>query len=65
MDNNKIKKILQSLKAGEITIKSALDLLKHLPYEDVGFAKVDHHRELRHGIPEVIFAEGKDSKDRH
>ncbi len=63
MDNNKIKKILQSLKAGEITIKSALDLLKHLPYEDVGFAKVDHHRELRHGIPEVIFAEGKDSKD--
>jgi NCAIR mutase (PurE)-related protein len=44
-------------------VKDALDMLKHLPYEDIGIAKVDHHRELRHGIPEVIFAEGKDLGD--
>ncbi|KPJ99163.1 MAG: 1-(5-phosphoribosyl)-5-amino-4-imidazole-carboxylate carboxylase, partial [Nitrospira bacterium SG8_35_4] len=44
-------------------VKDALDTLKHLPYEDIGIAKVDHHRELRHGIPEVIFAEGKDLGD--
>ncbi len=37
----------------------ALERLKHLPYENIGVARIDHHRELRHGIPEVIFAEGK------
>jgi NCAIR mutase (PurE)-related protein len=63
MDNKKIKQILDSVKSGKTTVKSALDSLKHLPYEDMGFAKVDHHRTLRHGIPEVIFAEGKDLKD--
>jgi NCAIR mutase (PurE)-related protein len=63
METKKVKKILKSVKTGEVTINKALELLKHLPYEDVGVAKVDHHRELRHGIPEVIFAEGKDPKD--
>jgi NCAIR mutase (PurE)-related protein len=63
MDNKKIKQILDSVKSGRTTVKNALDSLKHLPYEDMGFAKVDHHRTLRHGIPEVIFAEGKDIKD--
>ncbi len=63
MDNKKIKKILESVKTGKIPVKDALDSLKDLPYEDIGFAKVDHHRSLRHGIPEVIYAEGKDIKD--
>ena len=63
MDNRKIKKILSSVKSGEMNVIDALETLKHLPYEDIGVAKVDHHRELRHGIPEVIFAEGKDGKD--
>jgi hypothetical protein len=63
MDNKKIKKILSSVKSGKVTVENALDTLKHLPYEDIGVAKVDHHRELRHGIPEVIFAEGKEQKD--
>ena len=63
MDNNKIKKILSSVKSGKIDVKAALEELKHLPYEDIGIAKVDHHRELRHGIPEVIFAEGKQPED--
>ena len=44
-------------------VNDALHTLKHLPYEDIGIAKVDHHRELRHGIPEVIFAGGKELND--
>jgi len=63
MDNNKIKKILKSVKNGKITIESAFDFLKHLPYEDLSFAKIDHHRILRQGIPEVIFAKGKTTED--
>lgn len=46
-----------------MAVEEALDRLKHLPFEDIGVAKVDHHRELRHGIPEVIFAEGKEPGD--
>ena len=37
----------------------AIDQLRHLPFEDLGFAKVDHHRAMRHGMPEVIFGKGK------
>jgi NCAIR mutase (PurE)-related protein len=59
MNNAKIKKILNSLRKGTITIEDALDDLKHLPYENLDFAKIDHHRSLRQGIPEVIFAQGK------
>lgn len=63
MDKKKIKQILNDVKTGKVSINSALEELKHLPYEDIGFAKVDHHREIRHGIPEVIFAEGKETKE--
>lgn len=63
MDNKKIKNILSSVKSGKVKVADALEELKHLPYEDIGIAKVDHHRELRHGIPEVIFAEGKRLED--
>ncbi len=63
MDSSKIKKILESVKSGRSSIEKALDILKHLPYEDLSFAKVDHHRHLRQGIPEIIFAEGKKVED--
>lgn len=63
MDTNNIRKILKSVKEGNTSVSDALDLLKHLPYEDIGFAKVDHHRALRHGIPEVIYAKGKELGD--
>jgi len=59
MDSAKIKSILKSVRSGKISLQEALDTLKHLPYEDLTFAKVDHHRHLRQGIPEVVFAEGK------
>lgn len=63
MDNSRIKKILKSLHSGDITVGTAFDFLKYLPYEDIGFAKVDHHRTMRQGIPEVIFAKNKEPKD--
>jgi NCAIR mutase (PurE)-related protein len=59
MDELKIRKILESIKSGKLSIDAAFNKLKHLPYEDLSFAKVDHHRHIRQGIPEVIFAKGK------
>src|SRR4030066_1338581 len=59
MDSKKIESVLQSVKSGKTPVNEALDILKHLPYEDIGYAKVDHHRHLRQGVPEVIFASGK------
>lgn len=63
MDTSKIKNILQSVKSGKSSIEKAMDVLKHLPYEDLSFAKIDHHRHIRQGIPEVIFAGGKKGED--
>jgi hypothetical protein len=63
MDTERLKGILQAVKAGRMTIKGALEQLKVLPYEDIGFAKVDHHRTLRHGMPEVIYAEAKEARE--
>jgi NCAIR mutase (PurE)-related protein len=59
MTSNQIKELLNQVKAGQIEVDQALDRLKDLPFEDVGFAKIDHHRELRTGFPEVIFCAGK------
>lgn len=54
-----VNKLLRQVKSGEIKIEEAEELLKKLPYEDLGFAKLDHHRKLRQGVAEVIFCEGK------
>jgi len=59
MDETKIRKILELIKSGKIGVDAAFNRLKHFPYEDLSFAKVDHHRHIRQGIPEVIFAKGK------
>jgi len=56
-----IKKILQNLKSGKIESSEAYDKLKNLPFENLGFANLDHHRTMRTGLPEVIFAPGKTS----
>jgi NCAIR mutase (PurE)-related protein len=50
---------LGQVKAGEIGIDEAIEKLRHLPFEDLGFACVDHHRQIRRGFPEVIFCPGK------
>lgn len=59
MDREKIKKLLQNVKAGKVEVAEALSILKSLPYEDLGFAKIDTHRDLRKGFPEVILCKGK------
>lgn len=61
MNIQKLKKLLEDVKAGEVELDEAIKQLRDLPYEDLGFAKVDHHRDLRRGFPEVIFCQGKTS----
>jgi len=59
MNSEEMKKFLKSIKNGDISIEDGVDKLKDLPYSDLGFAKIDNHRELRVGYPEVIYCEGK------
>lgn len=59
MDLQRLQSLLQDVKAGNLPIEDALAALKELPYHDMGFAKVDTHRHLRTGVPEVIFCQGK------
>jgi pyridinium-3,5-biscarboxylic acid mononucleotide synthase len=54
-----VHKLLEQVKSSEIGIAEAEEILKKLPYEDLGFAKLDHHRKLRSGFGEVVFCEGK------
>src|ERR1700720_216097 len=54
-----IRKLFEEVRKDKISPDEAVDRLRHLPFEDLGFAKVDHHRSLRAGMPEVIFGEGK------
>ncbi len=55
-----LKKLFEQVRAGKITADEAVQKVRHLPFEDIGFAKVDHHRALRVGMPEVIFGPGKE-----
>lgn len=59
MHNKKLREVLGRLQKGKLDIDEALDSLKDLPYENMDFARVDHHRSLRQGMPEVVYAEGK------
>jgi NCAIR mutase (PurE)-related protein len=59
MTEEQLRELLTSVSAGATDVSEALNRLRHMPFEDLGFAKVDHHRALRHGIPEVVFALGK------
>jgi NCAIR mutase (PurE)-related protein len=59
MDIQQIQELLENVQSGKTPVAKALDTLRHLPFEDLGFAKVDHHRAIRHGMPEVILGQGK------
>ncbi|HEY6763965.1 MAG TPA: nickel pincer cofactor biosynthesis protein LarB [Candidatus Sulfotelmatobacter sp.] len=59
MNANSIRKLFDDVRKGKITPDDGVQRLRHLPFEDLGFAKVDHHRALRAGMPEVIFGEKK------
>ena len=59
MDQKRLLKLLEDYKNARISDEEAIEVLKKLPFEDLGFARVDHHREMRKGFPEVIFGTGK------
>ena len=59
MDIKKLKNLLNSVHSGQISVDDALGQLKDLPYQDISYARVDHHRSLRRGFPEVIMGQGK------
>jgi len=59
MDRSHIEALLNDVRENRTTVQDALERLRDLPFEDMGFAKLDHHRSLRTGMPEVIFASGK------
>ncbi len=62
MNERELTKLLESVRSGEVSPARALQRLKHLPFEDLDFAKVDHHRALRQGYAEVIYGKGKTPK---
>jgi pyridinium-3,5-biscarboxylic acid mononucleotide synthase len=59
MTESEIRKLLESVSQGKLGVSQAVTRLKHLPFEDIDFAKVDHHRALRQGYAEVVFGKGK------
>ena len=59
MNLENLRRLLEEVKTGKLEIETAVERLRDLPYEDLGFAMVDHHRQLRKGFPEVILCEGK------
>jgi pyridinium-3,5-biscarboxylic acid mononucleotide synthase len=59
MDELQLRELLENVRSGASSVDGALDRLRHLPFEDLGYAKVDHHRELRQGFSEVVFGKGK------
>lgn len=59
MDPQQLEQLLERVRDGHTNVHSAMRELRHLPFEDLGFAKVDHHRAMRHGMPEVILGQGK------
>ena len=62
MNPSALRKLFDQVKEKQLSPDEAVDRLRHLPFEDLGFAKVDHHRALRQGMPEVIFSQGKTPK---
>lgn len=59
MDTGLLRELLKQVKDGSVDVESAMDRLRSLPYEDIGFAKLDSHRHLRNGFPEVVYCQGK------
>lgn len=62
MNSVKLTKLLNDVKSGELNVEDAVSRLRSLPFEDLGFARIDHHRHIRCGFPEVIYCPGKDTE---
>jgi len=63
MDSERLIELLEQVRQKQVSVAQAVTRLRHLPYEDLGFAKIDHHRALRQGFPEVIMGQGKQAKE--
>jgi len=63
MDSARLIRLLEKVREGSVDVSGAMATLRHLPFEDLGFAKVDHHRALRQGFPEVIMGPGKQATE--
>lgn len=61
MDRDALRRLLRRVKTGALGVEQALEALRHLPFENLGFATLDHHRALRRGYPEVVYGQGKTS----
>ena len=59
MNRERLRTLMEAVRAGSVPVDRALEQLRNLPFEDLGFATVDHHRNIRKGFPEVIFCQGK------
>jgi len=59
VDSQRLRKLLETVARGDLSPNEAAQRLRHMPFEDLGFAKLDHHRAIRCGFPEVIFCQGK------
>ena len=58
-DGGDILRLLEQVRDGQLTTQQAMERLRDLPYQDLGYARVDHHRPLRTGSPEVVLGKGK------
>ena len=63
MDAERLVELLEKVRRCRVSVSHAVAQMRHLPFEDLGFAKIDHHRALRQGFPEVIMGQGKEAKD--
>jgi len=59
VNSESLRKLFNEVRRGKLSPDEAVDRVRHLPFEDLGFAKVDHHRAIRNGMPEIIFGQGK------
>ena len=59
MDQDQLRSLFEQVRSGAVEVDAAIGRMRHMPFEDLGFAKLDHHRALRHGMPEVVLAKGK------
>ena len=59
MDRNALRRLLQAVRSGSVDVEGALDRIRHLPLEEMGFATLDQHRTLRRGYPEAVYGPGK------
>src|SRR5690554_5571328 len=62
MNLTELRHLLNAVRNGDLSVEESLERLRTLPFEDVGVALIDHHRELRQGLPEVVMGEGKSAE---